>query len=726
MRRSLALGAVVVGLVACTGYAQQASNRLATEKSPYLLQHVTNPVDWYPWGEEAFAAASREQKPIFLSIGYSTCHWCHVMERESFSNAELAKVLNQDFIAIKVDREERPDIDAIYMAFVQATTGRGGWPLNVFLTPERRPFFGGTYFPPEARTGMPSFADVLGRVAQEWKDNRARILDAAVRIEEALKRDAIAEPSEGLPGATVQKAAYDWFRSSYDREKGGFGQAPKFPRPAIFSFLLRQTDPARQQDARHMVASTLSQMARGGIHDHLGGGFHRYSTDADWFLPHFEKMLYDQAQLVVAYLEAYQVSGDQALAETARSILDYVLRDLAHSEGAFYSAEDADSPLDADHPEEQAEGAFYVWTQDELQAVLGDVAPLFLKAYGARPDGNVGRDPFKEFGGKNVLWRQIPDSQLARERGVSATEIGARLQEARVRLLKVRNTRPRPLRDDKILTGWNGLMLTALSRAAQVLGDSRYRDEAIKTAVFLKQRMWDAQRGRLLRRYRLGEAGIDGFLEDYTLTVQGLLDLYETTVDDRWLLWALELAEVQERIFGDLAGGYFTAGAGDASLLMRMKDTYDGALPAANSIALSNLVRLGQMTGAPRWVMRATQGFRAFGAGLESTPHASPLMLTALAFQQHSPRQVLLAGDRNAADTVALLREVHQRFDAHRVILLADGGAWQRKVVGDLPVLASLSRIDGKATAYVCRNYVCDLPTNDPAELADLLDGRKP
>lgn len=670
------------------------TNRLANEKSPYLLQHAQNPVDWYPWGEEAFEKARREDKPIFLSIGYSTCHWCHVMERESFENEDIAAILNRSFVPIKVDREERPDVDRIYMTFVQATTGSGGWPMSVWLTPDLKPFYGGTYFPPADRYGRPGFASVLQQLAMAWVTDRARVVASANSIIERLREAGGSQPAP-LNEETVRERLFFYFRRSYDARYGGFGAAPKFPRPAALNFLLRESKWSDNEEARDMALATLRAMARGGMYDQLGGGFHRYSVDARWFVPHFEKMLYDQAQLAVSYLEAHQVSGDESFAQVAREIFDYVRRDLRHPEGGFYSAEDADSIVDPARPHEKGEGAFYVWPQAELEALLGADFEWFARRFGVEPQGNVGEDPHGEFTGKNILYLADPQAGTPED-----------FARVRPRLLEARARRPRPHLDDKVLTAWNGLMISAFAKGAQVLGDPALLATARSAELFLRERLITRQ-GALLRRWRDGEAAVNGFLDDYAFFVQALLDLYETDFDQADLDLAIQLTEAMIAKFADPAGGgFYSTAEGDGSLVLRLKDDYDGAEPSGNSIAILNLLRLEQITREERFGEIARKALAAFGRLMDSQPAAAPQMIVALAASQRSAQQIVLAGGREPAKE--LLRAAHRAFAPFRVLLMDPPG-------GAFPA------IGGKPTAYVCENFVCRLPVHTPQELAALL-----
>jgi len=594
------------------------TNRLAREKSPYLLQHAHNPVDWHAWGDEAFEAARREDKPIFLSVGYSTCHWCHVMAEESFEDPATAEILNRHFVAVKVDREERPDVDRVYMTFVQAATGSGGWPMSVWLTPELKPFYGGTYFPPEERHGRPAFRDLLEWIAQAWRTDRARILASSEALLDQIRQALRTRPAPFDAG--LLESAFFAFRRGFDPVHGGFGGAPKFPRPAVHNFLLRYWERTGNQEALAMVLTTLQAMARGGVHDHLGGGFHRYAVDERWRVPHFEKMLYDQAQLAVSYLEAFQATGEDFYAAVARRTLDYVLRDLTHPEGGFFSAEDADSAPDPAHPEIHREGAFYLWTRSEIEQLLGPAAEWFCRRYGVEPGGNVADDPQGEFTGRNILF----EAHSLEETAVQSAAV-AKLREAR-------ETRPRPHRDDKILTAWNALMISALARAALPLKEPRYLTAARRATDFLCSRCLEERDGALTlwRRYRDEEAAIPGFLEDYAFFVQALLDLHEADPGPRDLDLAVCLTARQRELFEDREeGGFFSAPAEDAGLVLRLKDDHDGAEPAGNSIAVLNLLRLAQKTGREEFRESADRAFQAFSGRCAAAPEVLPQMLVA-------------------------------------------------------------------------------------------------
>jgi len=705
------------------------TNRLAQEKSPYLLQHAHNPVDWYPWGEEAFEKARREKKPIFLSIGYSTCHWCHVMERESFENEEVAALMNSRFVNIKVDREERPDVDRVYMTFVQATTGGGGWPLNVWLTPTLKPFVGGTYFPPEDRYGQPSFRKVLLRISDAWEKDRAKISESGNQIMTALAHSANT-PAEGAGkvDAKLIDAAYQQIARGYDARDGGFGGAPKFPRPVTLNFLFRvynrsAPDSEAGDAALGMALFTLRKMAAGGMHDQLGGGFHRYSVDAQWRVPHFEKMLYDQAQLASAYLDAYQITGDLRYEAIARDTLDYVRRDLTDVGGGFYSAEDADS-LTTAGGKEKAEGAFYVWTKEEIDKALGEYAELFDYQYGVEAAGNApeGSDPQGEFRGKNILYERQTFAETAKHFGKSELDVDESMRYRRPALFELRNKRPRPHLDDKIITGWNGLMISAFARGAQVLGDPSYLETATRAAEFVRANLADAKGQTLRRSYRGAPSAVAAFAEDYSFFIQGLLDLYETSFDSQWLQLAEQLQTTQDRLFwDDKNGGYFTSTGDDPSILLRMKDDNDNAEPAASSIAARNLLRLAQMRDTKELRVRGQKTIAAFATALNRFPSALPQMLVALDFSLTKPKQVIIAGKRGAGDTRDLLDEVRRHYLPNTIVLLADGGAGQKFLAERLEEVKEMKPIGGKATAYVCENFACQAPVTSVEELRKLL-----
>ena len=686
-------------------------NRLAHEKSPYLLQHANNPVDWYPWGEEAFEKAARENKPIFLSVGYATCHWCHVMEQESFENGEVARILNDHFVPVKVDREERPDVDRIYMLFVQASTGSGGWPMSVFLTPDRKPFFGGTYFPPENRYGRPGFRTILESLARAWSDDREHVLDTSAQALVQLEKFAASSADGGAEaGKEALESGFFSFRRMFDPNLGGFGSAPKFPRPSVHNFLLRYYAEMGNQEALEMVLLTLREMAKGGMNDQLGGGFHRYSVDERWFVPHFEKMLYDQAQLATSYLEAFQVTRDGQYAATARDIFSYVLRDLAAPDGGFYSAEDADSAVDALHPREKREGAFYVWTAEEIDAMLAPPdAKIFKFRFGVEEHGNVSEDPHGEFGGRNILYQARSMEETAARFAIGAAEARAILKNASAKLLEVRSERPRPLLDDKILAGWNGLMISAFAKGAQILDEPRLADAARASVNFLRRELWDEDRQILRRRYREGEAAIDGFLEDYAFLTLALLDMYETGFDAGHFHFAARLAERAIELFEDRErGAFFGAGPSD-DLVLRLKDDYDGAEPSGNSAMTLALLRLARMTDRADFRDSAYRTLTAFRAQLKSAGAQVPQMLVAHAMSLAPPLEIVLAGPEDDAAMQQMLASIRRRFLPNAVVMLA------RDAPHPIPMSGA------RATAYVCANFACRLPATDVETLEEQL-----
>jgi uncharacterized protein YyaL (SSP411 family) len=704
------------------------TNRLAHEKSPYLLQHAHNPVDWYPWGEDAFAKARRENKPIFLSVGYSTCHWCHVMAHESFESEEVAAIMNREFVNIKVDREERPDVDRVYMTFVQATTGGGGWPMSVWLTPDLKPFVGGTYFPPEDRYGQPGFKKVLERIATAWKENHDKIVEQSGKIVAALRESQAAPESEGKIDTAILDRAYEQIARSFDPKEGGFGSAPKFPRPVTLNFLSRfyARDPTSEagKQALEMDLFTLRKMAAGGMHDHLGGGFHRYSVDRYWHVPHFEKMLYDQAQLAVAYLDAFQITRDRQYESVAHDILEYVARDMTSKEGGFFSAEDADSLFEHGKPE-HGEGAFYVWTKKEIDAALGDAAEIFDYHYGVQPHGNApeGSDPQDEFRGKNILIQRHTIAETAKQFKKSEDEIRQSLEHSRGKLSAIRAKRPRPHLDDKIIAAWNGLMISAYARAAEALGEPRYLEIATRAANFIRAHLWDDSLKTLFRSYRHGRSAVEGFADDHAFVVQGLLDLYEASFDVEWLKFAIELQETQDRLFFDEKnGGYFSTSGKDKSVVLRMKDDNDSAEPAASSIAALNLLRLSQIADRKEWQERAQKTIAAFGPTISHFASAMPQMLVALDFSSSKPRQIVIAGKKDAPGTKALVTEVHRHFLPKTTLFLADGAEGQKYIGERNQAIRAMSMVDGKPAAYVCQNFTCKAPVTDPKQLAGLLE----
>jgi uncharacterized protein YyaL (SSP411 family) len=687
-------------------------NALAHEKSPYLLQHAHNPVEWMPWGEAAFARAKTENKLIFLSVGYSTCHWCHVMERESFENPEVAAVMNRHFINVKVDREERPDVDHIYMTFVQATTGHGGWPMSVWLTPDLKPVAGGTYFPPEDRYGRPGFVTVLERLAELWTKERERLVRQGGEVLAALQREGTGEVAGAVDGVkwdAALEAAFRSFQRAFDPVEGGFGGAPKFPRPAVLDFLFRYAvrrglHHGEGSAAAEMALATLRKMAAGGMFDHVGGGFHRYSVDARWHVPHFEKMLYDQAQLVVSYVEAMQLTGEASYGVVAQEIIEYVARDLTSPEGGFYSAEDADS-LPAADSREKTEGAFYVWRDGELKGILSaDEYAAVARWFGVRAEGNVAEesDPHGELTGLNVLIR----AEEALDEVVWA--------QARMKLKTARDLRPRPHLDDKILTAWNGLMIGALARAAVVLDRPEWLGRAERAAVFVRDHLWVG--GELRRSYREGVSPVRGFLADYAFLIRGLIDLYEAGGEGSWLDWAVQLQAVQDRLFGGKGvGAYFSTREDDPSLILRMKEDYDGAEPSGNAVAVFNLLRLEAMTGRKDYGLRARAVLAEYAGRMKSQGTALPLMLAAADAAEALHAQVVLAGDFSSPEGRALRRALAGKFRPRRVVLHA--GRTLPEALAGVETLHAMTAVEGRPTVYVCEDFVCRAPVTTAAGL---------
>ena len=689
--------------------AGQRPNRLLGEGSPYLLQHAFNPVDWYPWGDEAFAAAAAADKPLFVSIGYSTCHWCHVMEHQSFEDAAIAAVMNEHFVNVKIDREERPDVDRIYMSVVQAVTGSGGWPMSVFLTPQRRPFYAGTYFPPRSAYGRPGFQELLLFLARHWRERRAEVEATAARITGAVRQAAGAAAGEpaGPPaapdGPDLLAAVTAGLASSFDAEYGGFGAAPKFPRPAAFTALFQHYRRTGSEQPLEMALATLRQMARGGMHDHLGGGFHRYSVDRYWRVPHFEKMLYDQAQLAGAYTAACQLTGDHRHGEVAAATLDYLLRDLQAPEGGFYSAEDADSAGDPQRPEEKVEGAFYLWTIDQARAAFRAAgaagADELIAAYGLTAAGNTISDPHGEFGRGNVLYRARGDGPLP--------------QPWREALAAARARRARPLLDDKIITAWNGLAIAALAAAGRVLQRDDFVAAAARAASFARREL--LRDGRLLRRYRAGEARHAAGLADYAYLIDGLLELYQSTGQVWPLELAGQLADAIPELFTAPDGALYDTPGGQPDLIVRTRELYDSAEPSGTAAAVLGLLRLGRLTGRNDWETAARRALAAVAGAAAAQPAAMPLLAVAADLAARPPVEVVLAGDWE--QTAPLRRELARHYLPEAVVVHLHPAAarwWQQRH----PAVAAMVRDGPGARAYVCRNFTCDLPVSTPAALA--------
>ena len=683
--------------------AASQPNRLIAEKSPYLLQHACNPVNWYPWGEEAFDAARKADKPIFLSVGYSTCHWCHVMAHESFEDPDVADLLNQSFICIKVDREERPDIDQMYMAVAIGMTGRGGWPLTIIMTPEKKPFYAATYIPKSGRHGQAGMMEIIPQIIDIWNNKRNELLGSADRILDYLKQSQHPKAASGDPDASILARGYQTLATIYDAKNGGFGIAPKFPAPHNILFLLRYWRRTGDDQTLEMVETTLQAMRMGGIYDHVGFGFHRYSTDAEWSLPHFEKMLYDQALLAIAYTEAYQATGKLEYAGTAREILEYVSRDMTNCEGGFYSAEDADSEGD--------EGKFYSWTKEELQEILdNEEFKLLIRLYDVHERGNFEK-------GRNILRQTSTFGDAAEILKIPEHELYDSWNRMRVKLFQTREWRVHPLKDDKILTDWNGLMIAALAKAAQALNAPEYAKAAKKAADFLLEKMQNSE-GRLLHRYR-GTAGLQANLDDYAFLVWGLIDLYETVFEVRYLEEAMHLNLVMLQNFwdSDLGGLFFSPGDGEA-LLMRRKEYYDGALPSGNSVALQNMLRLMHLTGDLDLGKRALDLSRAAFAAAGEVTAGHTMLLCALDYALGPIHEIALVGEAEDSGIIEMLRAIRSRFLPNKAVVLASS----REIGEAIPFAKDLVQMDGKATAYICSDHVCQLPTTNPEMMTDLLE----
>ena len=682
------------------------ANRLIGETSPYLLQHAYNPVDWYPWGEEALGRARLEDKPILLSIGYSACHWCHVMERESFENEAIAGIMNRHFVNIKVDREERPDLDAVYMEAVQMLTGSGGWPMTVFLTPEGKPFYGGTYFPPADRHNMPGFPRLLETVAQAYRDSNPEIRRVTDQLTEQMGRAGRLPRGQGVLDESVLHHAYNALATNFDYQNGGVGAAPKFPQAMTLEILLRYYARGHNDRALAMLELTLEKMARGGIYDQVGGGFHRYSTDGFWLVPHFEKMLYDNALLARLYLHAWLVTGRGLYRRIVEETLDYALREMTGEHGGFFSATDADS--------EGEEGKFFVWTPAELEAILGaEDAGLFGAFFGVSARGN--------FEGKNILNIPVKASDFARRQGVPLERVVEVVRRGKEALRVAREGREHPLLDDKALASWNGLMLRALAEAGAALERGDYLDAAACNAAFLLERM--RPEGRLRRSFREGQAKLPGFLEDYAFVADGLTALYEATFERRWLDAATELADEMISLFWDEGEGcFYDTGREHEELVVRPRDVFDNAQPCGGSVASDVLLRLAVITGKDDYAAKGAAPLRGLAELMGRAPAGTGRWLAALDFYLSAPVEVAVVGPRDAPETAALLREVHGRYLPNRALVGAEG---ESAAAGSgLPLLEGRGMLGGVPTAYVCEHYVCQLPVTDAGDLGALLDGR--
>ena len=688
-------------------------NHLIHEKSPYLLQHAYNPVEWYPWCDEAFEKAQRENKPIFLSIGYSTCHWCHVMEKESFEDPEVARLMNDAFVSIKVDREERPDLDHIYMTVCQIMSGGGGWPLTIVLTPEKEPFFSATYIPKHSRFGRAGMVELIPKIKEVWEARRHEVFQSAKSVTNALQRLEQGTSGEAMDRPVLDKA-YEELAKRFDRTYGGFGRAPKFPTAHNFLFLLRYWKRTGEESALAMVEKSLQEIRFGGVYDQVGFGVHRYSTDREWLVPHFEKMLYDQAMLALAFVEAYQATGKDVYAQTAREIFQYVLRDMQSPEGGFHSAEDADS--------EGVEGKFYVWTEEELRHVLDkEEADTLCKVFHVQDGGNFREEATGKNTGANILYPGKALSEIAAELGIPAEKLEKTLELTRTKLFEAREKRVHPHKDDKILTDWNGLMIAALAQAAQVLGDTGYADAGATAAEFVLKRLRRPD-GRLLHRYRDGEAGITAHLDDYAFTIWGLTQLYEATFQVPYLETALELNEdMLKHFWDDLGGGFFFTPDDGESLIIRKKEIYDGALPSGNAVAVLNLLRLARLTGRSDLDEKAAKTLAAFSKPIHELPSGYTQFLTAVDFAIGPSYEVVVAGPPPGSDTAEMLKALRNRFMPNKVLLFRPSEEPSPEITRLAPFTAQQRPVDGKATAYVCVEGACKMPTTDITDMLALM-----
>jgi uncharacterized protein YyaL (SSP411 family) len=687
---------------------------LINEKSPYLLQHAYNPVDWYSWGEEAFKKAKNEDKPIFLSIGYSTCHWCHVMEHESFEDQDVADLMNDAFVSIKVDREERPDIDKVYMQVATMMTGRGGWPLTILMTPDKEPFYAATYIPKEGRYGRIGMMDLIPQINELWRSNRKSINDALNQIQSALSDTKGPRAKQEITLDTIN-LAFGAFSSRFDDKNGGIGNAPKFPSPHNLLLILRYWKRTGDEWALHMVEKTLQKMRQGGIFDHVGFGFHRYSTDAKWLLPHFEKMLYDQAMLAMAYTETYQATKKQEYANVVKEIFEYVLRDLTSPEGGFYSAEDADS--------EGVEGKFYVWSEEEIRSVLSkQEADVFISMHNIRNEGNFRDEATNEETGLNIPHLSKAIQEVSSLLSIDPKEISRILESARLKLFALREDRIRPHKDDKILTDWNGLMIASMAKAARILDEPDYAEYAIRAMDFLLKTMNDKD-NNLFHRYREGDVAIPAFLDDYAFVVWGLLELYETTFNPKYLELAQEFNQRQIDQFLDKDNGaYFYTGNYSEKLLVRQKEAYDGAIPSGNSISVLNAVRLARFLGKSELDELSSGIVDFFSSDIARANTGFSMMLLAVDFAIGPSFEIVIAGDQSNEDTKAMIRAVRDQFIPNKVVLLRGSKEQSDKITELAPFTKFHTSMNDRATAHVCVDYNCKLPTTDLKQMLSLLN----
>ncbi|MFA5804014.1 MAG: thioredoxin domain-containing protein [Melioribacteraceae bacterium] len=689
----------------------KSPNRLINEKSPYLLQHAHNPVDWFPWSEEAFDKARRENKPIFLSIGYSTCHWCHVMEHESFEDIETAVLMNKVFISIKVDREERPDIDNIYMTVCQMMTGSGGWPLSIVMTPDKKPFFSGTYFPKESRYGRIGFKELINNINESWLNKRIEIETSADELTNYLQNINNSAGVSVKLNPDILNIAYNNFEKRFDPVNGGFGSSPKFPSPHNLMFLLRYWKRTGDNKALEIVTKTLTEMRKGGIFDHLGFGFHRYSTDSNWLVPHFEKMLYDQALLIMAYTEVYQATQNIDFKKTAEEIIHYILRDMISPEGGFYSAEDADS--------EGVEGKFYLWTEEELFKLLGqDDANLVFKVFNTNPQGNFQDEAAGKSSGENILHLSKSLDEIATNLDIDKNSFIQKLESIRHKLFNEREKRARPYKDDKILTDWNGLMIAALARAGSIFDNNNYIAAAEESYSFIEKYLTNKD-GKLLHRYRDGDANITGNLDDYAFMIWGMIELYEATFKASYIIKAVELTDtVLKHFWEESNGGFFFTPDFGEKLLVRTKEIYDGAIPSGNSVMFYNLIRIARVTSVSIYEVYANNLLDYFSDSVQKAPSSTSLFLSAYEFMIGPSYEIIIAGNRKDPETQNIINSIRQKFIPNKVLLLKDS----TDLDYSLPYLNSYIQINSKPTIYICKNFICNLPTTNLNEALLLLE----
>lgn len=696
-------------------------NKLILEKSPYLLQHAYNPVEWNAWNEETFELAKKLDKPVFLSVGYSTCYWCHVMEREVFENEEIAGMMNEYFVNIKVDREERPDVDRVYMTALQSMTGSGGWPMSMFLTPDLKPFYGATYIPPKAKYGRAGFEDVINQIHEIWKNRKNEIIESSDKIVSGLKQmieNRISADSDSKLSKDTLDNCYNSIVKIYDEEYGGFGSGNKFPRPAVYNFLLDYYYHTKEFSALDIPAFTLKKMYEGGMYDHLSGGFHRYSVDSFWRVPHFEKMLYDQAQLIITYVNTYLVTKNKFYLFVAEDTAHYVLENLKHPKGGFYSAEDAESALSSSEPHIKAEGAYYLWNKDEIDNLLGEEnSKIFGFFYGIQINGNTVNDPHEVFGKKNVLFIANDIYETAKEFDKTPEEIAATIDECRSILLSARSARPKPHLDDKILTSWNGLMISALAKIYQATREEIYLKTAGQACSFIYEKLYDKRTKLLYHRYRDGDSRFEGTLDDYAFLISGLTDMYETTFDLNYLRQSLELNKtVIEKFYDRERGGFYDVPENTADIFLKTKDSYDGAEPSGNSIQIMNLLRLGYMTDNKELINIAENSLELFSSDLNRLPFSSPQMMCAVSFLIHSPKEIILSGNTEGKKLKELINLIYETYIPNKVMIHSSD---EMKIISEY--LKNIVQERNKDEVYVCEDYKCNLPVDNPEKLKEIL-----